>query len=247
MKQFLLGAVALVVMAGTASAADLAARPYTKAAPVMIDPSYNWTGFYVGIQGGGSWGRSTHIDQFSGLADTPTFDVNGGLFGGTVGYNWQAANWVFGVEGDWSWSGQRGSSIDSGPVGTPIFSSFTKENWLATVRGRVGYAANNVLFYATGGYAAASVEAGVTSTATGFVFDRGTSTRSGWTGGGGVEWGFAPNWSAKVEYLYVKLEDKGLITPFLGPGFNRSNVPLNDNILRVGVNYRFGGPVVARY
>jgi outer membrane immunogenic protein len=241
------GLLALGMMTGPSVAADLAARPYTKAPVVVADPIYNWSGFYIGIEGGGSWGSSKHVDQVSGLDDTPRYDVNGGLIGGTAGYNWQTANWVFGIEGDWSWSGQTGSSADTGPAGTPTFSSYTKERWLATVRGRVGYAANNVLLYATGGYAAASVEAGVTSTAAGTVFDSATSTRSGWTAGGGIEWGIAANWSAKVEYLYVQLADNAFLTPNLGPGFNRSNVPLNDNVLRAGINYRFGGPVVARY
>ncbi len=248
MNKLLLGVAGILAlgMASPSFAADLAARTYTKA-PAMAAPMYDWSGFYIGIEGGGSWGRSKHVDQGTGLDDTLNYNVNGGLVGGTVGYNWQAASWVFGIEGDWSWSGQKGSSIDDGLAGNPTFSSYTKEKWLATVRGRVGYAANNVLFYATGGYAAASVEAGVTATATGVLLDSATSTRSGWTAGGGIEWGFAPNWSAKVEYLYVQLEDKAFITPNLGAGFNRSNVPLNDNIVRVGVNYRFGGPVVAKY
>lgn len=242
-----IGLSLLGIMTGPSVAADLAARPYTKAPALVADPVYNWSGFYIGIEGGGSWGSSKHVDQFSGLDDTPRYDVNGGLIGGTAGYNWQSANWVFGIEGDWSWSGQTGSSIDNGPVGNPFYSSYTKEKWLATVRGRVGYAANNLLLYATGGYAAASVEAGVTATAGGTLFDSATATRSGWTAGGGIEWGIASNWSAKVEYLYVQLADNAFITTNLGPSFNRSNVPLNDNILRAGINYRFGGPVVARY
>ena len=248
MKKFLIAAAGLVVLNAPALAADMAPAPvYTKAPPPPVVAVYNWTGFYIGIEGGGSWGRSKHVDLFSGLDDTSRYDVNGGLVGGTAGYNWQAANWVFGLEGDWSWSGQKGSSIDDGPAGSPGFSSFTKEKWLATVRGRVGYAVNNALFYATGGYAAASVGVGITETSTGFVIHSATSTRSGWTGGGGIEWGFTPNWSAKIEYLYVKLENKGFAAINLGPGFSRSNVPLDDNIVRVGVNYRFGGPVVARY
>ncbi|WGR92741.1 outer membrane beta-barrel protein [Bradyrhizobium sp. ISRA443] len=171
-----------------------------------------------------SWGRSTHVDQLTGLDDTPRYDVNGGLAGGTIGYNWQQANWVFGIEGDWSWDGQNGNAIDSGRVGNPLFSSFTKEEWLATARGRLGYAADNVLLYVTGGYTAASAKAGVTSTATGVVIDQATQTRSRWTVGAGLEWGLAPSWSAKFEYLYVNLENSGFNAPNLGAGFNRSNV-----------------------
>jgi outer membrane immunogenic protein len=247
MKKLLLATTILALGAGSAFAADLPAKVYSKAPAVVPIAIYNWTGFYIGVEGGGSWGRSKHVDQPTGLDDTPWYNVNGGLAGGTAGYNWQMDHFVIGVEGDWSWVGQNGSVVDTGPVGNPAFSSFTKERWLATVRGRAGYAADSVLFYVTGGYAAASVNVGVTTTATGFINDQTTQTRSGWTGGAGIEWGFAPNWSAKLEYLYVGLQNSGFITPNLGPGFNRSNVPLNDNIVRVGVNYRFGGPVVARY
>ncbi|MBV8746195.1 MAG: porin family protein [Xanthobacteraceae bacterium] len=247
MKKLLLSAAISVFGIGTALAADLPARTYTKAPAVMPVAVYNWTGFYLGLEGGGSWGSSKHVDQLTGLDDTPRYNVNGGLVGGTIGYNWQMGSLVLGLEGDGSWVGQRGSAIDTGPAGNPAFSSFTKVQWLATARGRIGYAANNVLLYATGGYAAEGVNVGVTSTATGFVFDQTTQTRSGWTVGAGVEWGFTPNWSAKVEYLYVGLENAAFITPNLGAGFNRSNVPVNDNIVRAGINYRFGGPVVARY
>ncbi len=81
------------------------------------------------------------------------------------------------------------------------------------------------------------------STASGTVFDTSDDTRYGWTVGGGIEWGFLPDWSAKIEYLYVKLEDKAFTTVNLGPAFNRSAVTLDENLFRVGVNYRFAGPV----
>jgi outer membrane immunogenic protein len=97
----------------------------------------------------------------------------------------------------------------------------------------------------TGGYAAAGVDVGVKSALTNALIVSSTTTRSGWTGGGGLEWGFAPNWSAKFEWLFVKFENKGFITALAdGP---RGSVTLDDNIARVGINYRFGGPVVARY
>jgi outer membrane immunogenic protein len=236
---------AALAFSGPAFAADLAMP--VKAAPMITAPAYNWSGFYIGVEGGGSWGRSKHVDQSTGLDDTPWFDVNGGLVGGTAGYNWQTGNVVLGVEGDWSWVDQNGSAADTGPAGDPLYSSVTKERWLATVRGRLGYAAESMLFYVTGGYAAASVDVGATDTATGFVYDQTTQTRSGWTGGGGIEWRLAPNWSAKVEYLYVGLQNSGFTTVNLGPAFNRSNVPLNDNILRVGIDYHFGGPIGFKY
>lgn len=240
MKKLLWTAAIVALGTGTALGADMPLRMYTKApAPIAI---YNWTGLYIGIEGGGSWGSSKHVDQFTGLDDAPWFDVNGGLVGGTAGFNWQTGGFVVGVEGDWSWADQKGSSPDTGPAGEPNLTSFTNEKWLATARGRLGYAVNNVLIYATGGYAAAGVDVGIKETATGVVDDQTSQTRSGWTAGGGIEWGFAPNWSAKVEYLYVSLQDTGFVATNLGSGFNRSSVPLNDNIVRAGINLHFGGP-----
>jgi outer membrane immunogenic protein len=243
-KNVVLGAIAALVL-GTAAAAAADLPMKTKAPPPIA--IYDWTGFYIGVSGGGSLGQSTHIDQATGLGDTIGYNVKGGLVGGTVGYNWQVSSVVFGFEGDASWVGEYGSNIDDGLAGNPAFTSFTKETWLGTARGRLGYAVNNLLFYGTGGYAVAGVTAGVKDSATAVLYDSSSSTRNGWTAGGGLEWGFLPNWSAKFEWLYMKFESKPLITVNLGPGFNRSSVPLDDNVVRAGINYRFGGPVVARY
>jgi outer membrane immunogenic protein len=241
-------AISAIAGIGAASAADIPAHPWLKADPVPVaNPIYDWTGIYVGLEGGGAWGTSRHVDAATGLNDTNNFDVNGGLGGVTVGANWQIATWVFGLEGDASWVGQRGSSPDNGPAGTAGFSSFTKEDWLATVRGRVGFAANNALFYGTAGWAVAGTKSGVYSTATGTIFDSSDTSRNGWTAGAGIEWGFLPDLTVKVEYLYVQLENKGFLTPNLGPTFNRSSVPLNDNIVRVGLNWRWGAPGTVNY
>jgi outer membrane immunogenic protein len=246
-KNIILGAVAALVLGTTAAAAaDLPVK--AAPAPVAI---YDWTGFYIGGSAGGSLGQSTHIDQATGLGDTIGYNVKGGLVGGTVGYNWQVSSFVIGFEGDASWVGEYGSNIDDGlanlnqPGGPFSVTSFTKETWVATARGRLGYAVNNLLFYGTGGYAAAGVEAGVKDSNTGALLASSSSTRSGWTAGGGLEWGFAPNWSAKFEWLYMKFESAPFNTLVAeGP---RSSVPLDDNVVRAGINYRFGGPVVARY
>jgi outer membrane immunogenic protein len=235
--------IACAFSSASASAADLP----TDAPAIRGAPVYGWQGAYVGLAGGGSFGRSKHVDHLTGLDDTPRFNVNGGVFGGTAGYNWQLMDWVFGTEGDLSWAGQKGSSLDSGPAGNLDFSSFTKLQWLGTLRGRVGYAPGNVLLYATAGYAAAGVEAGVKSSATGSVLDSASSWRSGWTVGAGGEWAFAPAWSAKIEYLYVKLDNGGFPTPSLGAAFDRSHVALDDNIVRIGVNYYFSGLPIRRY
>jgi outer membrane immunogenic protein len=240
-KNIILGAVTALLLGPTAvSAADLP----VKAPPVPI-AIYDWTGFYIGVSGGGSLGTSTHIDAATGLGDTLGYNVKGGLVGGTLGYNWQVSNFVFGFEGDASWVGEYGSHPDDGLAGNLAFTSFTKETWVATARGRLGYAVNNLLFYGTGGYAAAGVEAGVKDANTGALLASATSTRSGWTAGGGLEWGFAPNWSAKFEWVYMKFESAAFNT--LAAEGPRSSVPLDDNVVRAGINYRFGGPVVARY
>jgi outer membrane immunogenic protein len=240
-KNIILGAVTALVLGTTAAAAaDLP----VKAAPVPV-AIYDWTGFYIGVSGGGAFGQSTHIDQATGLGDTIGYNVKGGLIGGTVGYNWQVSRFVIGFEGDASWVGQYGSNFDDGLAGSPAFTSFTKETWVATARGRLGYAVDNLLFYGTGGYAGAGVEAGVKDANTGALLASASSTRSGWTAGGGLEWGFAPNWSAKFEWLYMKFDSAAFNT--LAAEGPRSSVPFDDNVVRAGINYRFGGPVVARY
>ncbi|HXC00690.1 MAG TPA: outer membrane beta-barrel protein, partial [Terriglobales bacterium] len=168
-----------------------------------------------------------------------------GLGGGTIGYNWQISRFVIGFEGDGSWGSEYGSNTDLGAVGNPAFLSYTKETWVATARFRVGYAVDNLLFYGTGGYAAAGAEAGIKDANTLALLASTTSTHSGWTAGGGLEWGFAPNWSAKFEMLYMQLNNTTFNTV---QGEGPRSVPLNDTIARVGINYRFGGgALVAKY
>lgn len=245
-KNIILGAVAALVLGPTAAfAADLPVK--AAPAPVAI---YDWTGFYVGVSGGGSLGNSDHIDVATGRSDASGYNIKGGLAGGTLGYNWQISSFVVGFEADASWVGEYGSNPDLGlagivdGAGNPLFTSSTRETWMASARARFGYAVNNLLFYATGGYAAAGVEAGVKDANTGVLLDSAKSTRSGWTAGGGLEWGFAPNWSAKFEMLYMKFDSAAFNTiQAEGP----RTVPLDDTIARFGINYRFGGPVVARY
>ena len=248
-KSILFGAVAALALGSTtALAADL---PVKAAPPVVI---YDWTGFYLGVSGGGSFGGSNHVDPTGANLTADGMLVRGGLVGGTVGYNWQMSSLVLGFEGDLSWVGEYASHNDNNNIATggaslvadPTVQSFTKETWLGTARVRVGYAVNNLLFYGTGGYAGAGVQAGIKDINTNTLLASATSTRNGWTAGGGLEWGFAPNWSAKFEWLYMKFEDKGFVTA-LGDG-SRSAVTLDDNVVRAGINYRFGGgPVVAKY
>jgi outer membrane immunogenic protein len=172
---------------------------------------------------------------------------------------------VFGVEGDLDWSGLRGTNgnrptggvggfVCNGPAGAggTGFACGTDNTWLGTVRGRVGFAVNNVLFFGTGGVAFGDVRARIASDAGNPLFLGQTSTQVGWTAGAGIEWGFAPNWSLKGEYRYVDLGTMTCSQQTVANGGGCSaltpvSVPFRESIGLVGINFRFGGPVVARY
>jgi outer membrane immunogenic protein len=220
MKRFVVACVGLLAFAAsTAGAADLPpryAQPYR--APVY-SPVYLWTGFYVGINGGGGWGRS----QWDGI---DKFDVSGGTIGGTIGYNWQLSQVVVGLEGDIDWSGMRGTTNTLCPPGCE-----TRNHWLSTVRGRVGYAFDRFLPYLTAGLAVGDIAANVPG------FPGGSITTAGWTVGGGLEVGVVSNVSVKAEYLFVDLGN-------FNCGFNcglggNGNVSFYSNVFRAGLNVRF--------
>jgi outer membrane immunogenic protein len=211
-----IGALALVSTMGAANAADIARREAMPTKAPVYAPLYNWTGAYVGINGGGGWGRSDTAAPFA----SGGFNTSGGVVGGTIGYNWQAGQMVFGVEGDIDWSNIRGSATCG--VG---FSCETKNSWLATARGRVGYAFDRFLPYVTGGLAVGDIKNNVSG------FGSSTETKAGWTVGGGLEAALTGPWTAKVEYLYA---DLGRGTSVLG-----SDTKFNASIVRAGVNYRF--------
>lgn len=222
MKKVLLASACLFALAAPASAADLAARPYTKA-PVAVASVYNWTGFYLGIVGGGAW------------EDANSPRMQGGFVGGTAGYNWQTGNVVFGIEADGAWADVNASAT---ALGITVSS---KTEALGTVRGRIGWAVNNVLLYGTGGYA--WIDNKISATAGGVTISE-SKWHSGWTVGAGVEAFIAPQWSVKGEYLYRSL---GGETYFSGLGAPVNTGTLNFHTVQVGVNYHFGGPVVAKY
>ena len=228
-----------------AGAGDPAFAPIFKApiAPAI----YSWTGFYGGIEGGAAWGDSKQIGQLSTAGrhtadSTPTFDVNGGIAGGTIGYNAQFdRNFVYGMEGDMSWVNASGSAHQIAPFNATQTAS-TAEHWLDTARIRIGVTPfDRWLVYATGGLAAADVEASITNADGTIAFPGESHIRTGWTAGGGIEAAIAGNWSAKLEYLYVGLENHGYFVPTPNNSHitNRAGgVPLDDNIVRGGINYR---------
>jgi outer membrane immunogenic protein len=231
-------AAALVATVSIASAADLS-RPVYKAAPAPV-AVYNWTGWYIGAHGGYGWGDLN--GNLFGLGGSR--DINGGFGGGQLGYNWQGVGspWVFGIEADASF----GSIGDDATVLGGRISSDIKS--FGTIRGRVGYAVDRVLWYATGG--AAWVNNDFDITVPGIGSFSSSNTHWGWTIGGGVEWAFYDAWSVKAEYLYINTDSKNYFTGILGPNFS---LDPDIHTVRVGLNYRFGGaaygkgPVVAKY
>src|SRR5689334_17026782 len=255
--------------AGAASAADMAVK--ARPAPPLPPPCI-WCGFYIGVNAGGAWTRSevdytqTGAYLTSGIAaadlafahalGSPRTDRSGFTGGGQAGYNWQMGAGVFGIEGDINYLHTTANVFAIGvlPVGGATISSTTSvsTDWLATLRGRAGIASGPALFYVTGGLAVGNVKFSQNF----FHFASGSfeagaidDTRAGWTVGGGIEYAFSNNWSVKGEYLYVDLGRAGFNSANnLFPTFTASNsARLTENIGRVGLNYKFGGPVVAKY
>jgi outer membrane immunogenic protein len=217
--------------------------PVSQAPPVVV---YNWTGCYVGGHAGYGWGRSestatTANSNFPvGFVFDPT-DLRGAIAGGQAGCNYQMDHLVFGVEGDFSWSDIKGDETSISPLITGnSTTSSTKLTWLADITGRAGYAWNNWLLYAKGGAAWTHVDG---SSVTGPVVvntTAGSETRSGWIIGGGVEWGFASHWSAKIEYDYFDFGTADIIRVTASNGFqNHRDSKLTVNVAEIALNFHF--------
>jgi outer membrane immunogenic protein len=220
MKKILMTTVGLAALGATlglapAVAADLAARTYTKA-PVAA-PLYNWSGFYIGAMGG------------FGKEDTSDFALSGGFGGGTAGYNWQTGQFVFGIEAD-----AAGADISSSFAIPGLVSAEDKIRALGTVRGRVGIAYEQVLFYGTGGFAWADER--VSASALGVSISD-TKTRTGWAAGAGAEWMFLPHWSVKAEYLYRSFGSENFFASTIPGGVDSGTLNIHSG--QVGVNYHF--------
>lgn len=234
MKTKIVGLALLASISG-AAAADLprAAPAYSKS-PVMA-PAYNWTGFYVGAMGGYGWSERATLAGVTGT----TNEIKGGFAGGTVGYNWQApgSQFVFGLEGDAAWSDIKFRTTALG------ITFEDKIQTIGSITGRIGWAADAALFYIKGGYAFAENKMSFTNGVASLSESR---FHSGWTVGGGLEYGFTPNWSAKGEYMYASFANENYLTAVLPPA--GINFGVDIHTVKFGVNYRFGGgPVVARY
>jgi len=250
MKKFLLATVSLVAlgMAAPASAADLAARPYTKAPPPVVAPIYDWTGFYIGANGG--WGQSRNCWGFvpvaGGFIADGCRDQSGGIVGGQLGYRWQTGQFVFGVEGQGDWADLNSTQVS---IVNPLFSTRTKVDGIGLITGQIGYAWNAALVYLKGGAAVTGNRFDILSTLGGGSFASASSTRWGGAVGVGFEYGFAPNWSAGVEYDHLFMGDSNnsfsVVNPIVAGAVNRISQDVDMVTLRV--NYRFGGPLIARY
>jgi outer membrane immunogenic protein len=257
MKKFLLVTVGLVALgtAAPASAADLAPRPYTKAPPPMV-AIYDWSGFYIGANGGGGWSHKCWDVTNFRVPVTPfregCHDATGGVVGGQIGYRWQSAGWVFGLEAQGDWADLKGSNVS---LFIPAWTNNSKIEALGLFTGQVGYAWNNVLWYVKGGAAVTDDKYNGTVTTTGALFDSASETRWGGVVGTGLEFGFAPNWSVAVEYDHLFMGNRAITATSAGvlAGIPAGSVFRTDSIrqdvdmVTARINFRFGGPAVARY
>jgi outer membrane immunogenic protein len=256
MKKILSIAAAFVGFATAASAADFPVVPVKAALPVPV--IFSWSGCYIGVEGGGNWGRSEQIARTNGAANdgrsiTNKFDLSGGIAGGTVGCNVQLSNFVIGAENDFSWTNKRGSVNDLPPFNTASISE-TREKWIDTFRGRFGYAIDRFMVYGTAGVAFAGTEVRVTNPASGTLVD--SKDRTGWVVGLGGEWAaWSTAWgdvTFKLEYLHAGFETKQyFIQPITIGGLTvvTRDTYLSDDMVRAGMNVKFNwdGPLVARY
>jgi outer membrane immunogenic protein len=227
----------------------------------MAAPVYDWTGFYVGLNGGGASSRNcwnvTNSLGFPvpGAPSEGCHDATGGLVGGQIGYRWQMTNWVFGLEAQGDWANLKGSNTSmTGTFGGLPFSNQTKIDAIGLFTGQVGYAWNNVLWYMKGGAAVThDTYNGVSQFAVagfpaGFAFDQASETRWGGVVGTGIEFRFAPGWSVALEYDHLFMGSSSLNFPnFAGVIERTDSIKQDVDMVTVRVNYTFGGPVVAKY
>jgi outer membrane immunogenic protein len=270
MKKFVAAIFILAAGVVNASAADLAARPYTKA-PAVAVAAYDWSGFYVGANGGGAWARKCWdiVPVVINLGFIPPYNVAGGegchtasgaTAGGQFGYRWQRGAWVFGVEAQGNWADLSGSNVSQNALfaAPPAVANRTKIDAIGLFTAQIGYSWNNFLLYAKGGAAVARDKyeiftANAAIFPAGSIVARGSETRWGGVAGIGGEYAFAPNWSVALEYDHLFMGARSVAMTydpaFFVPALLNHNERISQDVdmVTVRVNYRFGGPVVAKY
>lgn len=256
---------AVAALSAPAAAADM--RIPMKAPPAVAPVIFNWTGFYIGVNGGGAFGERHDVNvtetlagaifvagTWPGVGNFGSLEPTGGFGGGQIGYNWQpvGSQWVFGFEADIQGAGIKDDATATLPyIAVPATITVASENqidWFGTVRARLGYAFDRVMVYATGGVAFGESKFSLSMAETfagnvAAVTDN--DTRVGWVAGGGVEWAFAPNWSLKGEYQYIDLGSRTVTAPeFTAAGAPTAfavstDVDTTFHTGRLGINYRF--------
>jgi outer membrane immunogenic protein len=277
MKTLLLSSTAaLGLLSSAAFAADLPQRgPAPAPAPIYAAPIFTWTGFYIGANAGAAFNGGNRNIGTTGFGAPVAFygsaitgnDSTRFTGGGQIGFNWQSGQWVWGLEADLNYLDRGNNGAIAVPVGAALPFAVVNggnngNNWFGTVRGRLGLAYNRSLFYVTGGFAYSGSQNNQSITyfnTTGCVAGCGFSTTTndsniGWAAGGGIEYAFTDNISAKIEYLHVELGRRNAVFSSAAvPAITiTSRNPSRFDVVRAGLNFRFGAfsqaaPVVARY
>jgi outer membrane immunogenic protein len=244
MQKFLLGILGLVSMAAPSVAADLPARTYN-APPLVI---YDWTGLYIG--GNGGWGSARNCLVFVPASGATIADgclsKSGGLIGGQIGYRWQMGSVVLGLEAQGDWANLNSSHVS---ILNPVFTTGTKVNGLGLFTGQFGYAGIATLLYMKVGAAVTSNRTFISTTLGGVGLVSTSSTHLGAALGVGFDYAFSPNWTAGIEYDHLFMCDSNnsfsAVNPIITGALLR--VTQDVDMVTLRVNYKFGGPVVARY
>jgi outer membrane immunogenic protein len=230
MKLRLLALASAAIVIGTsASAADLGRRVAPVIAPAPAPVVFNWTGLYLGVNGGGGWGDEDCESCSSGAND---FSISGPFVGAQVGFNWQFSSIVLGLEADAQWSGITGRCNGAGgsnDCNGPPQLTVQDLDWFGTIRGRIGLALGNWMPYITGGWAYGS------GTRDSSVAGSDSANHSGWAAGAGVEWAINRNWSIKAEYQYLDFGSRNYVLPGPGPD---PDVSMTAHTARIGVNFK---------
>jgi outer membrane immunogenic protein len=252
MRHGLLASTAAVALtAQSVLAADLPARQMPVKAPPVAAPVFSWTGCHIGIHGGYAWGRKKDWTEDGIVAAESSHDVDGPLVGGQVGCNIQHERWVFGIEGQASWADIKGGIISQDT--TDRFGYHSKADILGTIAARLGVAFDRSLLFVKGGLAFARDRHWATESAGAadvVVAQTDKYLRWGWMVGGGWEYAFTGNWSAKIEYNFMHLgRDADPLCPVPGPGACIDlELKQHVHLVKVGINYRWGPTaVLARY